>query len=164
MPAHLHLCRRECLLKRTHYFLSGQSLLASERPIEWACPIQQDLTSLSTGIGSFNYAHSQRTLQGSARNLLISHRTHVVKQTIAPETGPKMPLLAMPSTLIGSKSIRATAKKGAAKKDFQKGVLRGSICRWIWSKCCRRLVAGRVVGPTGAGRIPVCRRPAFLCD
>jgi len=48
---------------------SGRSLLASESPIVRAFPGRQDLTSLSTGIGSFKYTPLIRTLQGSACTL-----------------------------------------------------------------------------------------------
>ena len=94
-------------------------MLASESPIEQAFPIRQGLISLSTGIGSFKYMPSIRTLQGSARNLPYS------KSLIFRQGNKGLPITRIgadvrprPRFVIGTAPVFSTGKIRPASTGF----------------------------------------------
>ena len=95
-------------------------MLAAGSPIARAFPVRQGLISLSTGIGSFKYMPTIRTLQGSARNLLYS-KSLIFRQgnkgLPATDRSRRRP---RPEVVIGTTPLFSTGKIRQDRAGFDK--------------------------------------------
>ena len=134
-------------------------MLAAESPIARAFPVRQGLISLSTGIGSFKYMPSIRTLQGSARNLPYS-KSLVFRQgnkgLFVRDRSQPWP---RPGVVIGTTPVFSTGKIRQHCAGFDKDAVhtRETVRRRLLRGAQRRdrrrtsLRAAKQSLPTGAG-------------
>jgi len=142
-------------------------LLAAGSPIAWAFPVRQGLISLSTGIGSFKYMPSIRTLQGSARNLRYN-KSLIFRQgnkgLPATKRSRRRP---RPEVVIGTTPVFSTGKIRQPRAGFDKDIGRDGQAVYPRLLPCARVmtctdvyvIAGR---HTAAARLTSGKKPRPL--